>query len=1187
MVQEAPGALTVDLDEAPTIEMGAVHSDSSTEGAFAEVLAAVMGVQRVSVDSNFFDDLGADSMVMARFCARVRKRPDLPAVSIKDIYQHRTIKSLATALGDAALIPVEPISVERVFAEVLAEVMQVERVSVDSNFFDDLGADSMVMARFCARVRKLPDLPAVSIKDIYQYPTIKSLATALAGDVPVSLEGTFAEVLAEVMQVERVSVDSNFFDDLGADSMVMARFCARVRKLPDLPAVSIKDIYQHPTIKSLATALGGDAPVLVEVAAPTSVEVAAPTSADVTAATSVKVAKPARTPQVILCGTLQLLIFLGYGFLAALLIVQGFKWTSAAAGVLDIYLRSLLAGCAMFLYLFTVPIMAKWILIGRWKPQPIRIWSLAYLRFWIVKTLVQRNPIVLFTGSPLFAFYLRTLGAKVGRGVVIFSTHVPICTDLLTIGDGTVIQKDSFINGYRAQAGFIQVGSITIGKNAVISESTVIDIDTSMGDGTQLGRASSLHAGQAVPDGERWHGSPAQRTEVDYQSVEPTKCGALRRVGYTVIQLLNVLVVSVPLGISGLIVLLQWVPQLRVLLEPGTQGVTTSAFYVHALVVSLVLFFGGLIFAFLFVMTVPRLLNLGMTPDKVYPLYGFHYALHRTIAGMTNLKALTNLFGDSSYILNYLRRLGYSFWRPIQTGSNFGQMVKHDNPYLSAIGRGTMVADGLSIINAEFSSTSFRVSQVTIGPHNFLGNSIAYPAQGKTGANCLLATKVLVPIEGEVRENVGLLGSPSFEIPRTVERDGSFDDLIAGDGLRKRLAAKNRHNIVTMGLYLFIRWLFFFAVTLVAGTVADLFATLGASVIAMANVVILLFGIVYWILVDRLVTLFLPVRPLFCSIYDRRFWRHERFWKVPAGPGVIQIFNGTPFKTAFWRLLGVRIGRRVFDDGLWVTERTLVVIGDDCTFNAGSGIQSHSQEDGAFKSDISTIGAGCTLGVGAFVHYGVTIGDGAVLAPDSFLMKGEEVPPHAHWGGNPAREMPVLVPVASPSRRRPVPAALSMNPTRELPVPAGLGLMPTRELPVPAALEVNPTRRMPVPAAWGSNPAGELPLPAALDLNPTRRMPIPAAWGSNPAGELPLPAALDLNPTRRMPIPAAWGSNPAGELPLPAALGRNSAGELLVLTSLGLYPAEELPVPATLTILQDRDESRSAALASLSSPCQW
>jgi acetyltransferase-like isoleucine patch superfamily enzyme len=35
----------------------------------------------------------------------------------------------------------------------------------------------------------------------------------------------------------------------------------------------------------------------------------------------------------------------------------------------------------------------------------------------------------------------------------------------------------------------------------------------------------------------------------------------------------------------------------------------------------------------------------------------------------------------------------------------------------------------------------------------------------------------------------------------------------------------------------------------------------------------------------------------------------------------------------------------------------------------------------------------------------VTLGDGSVLAADSLLMKGEEVPAHARWGGNPAREI--------------------------------------------------------------------------------------------------------------------------------------------------------------------------------------
>jgi len=47
----------------------------------------------------------------------------------------------------------------------------------------------------------------------------------------------------------------------------------------------------------------------------------------------------------------------------------------------------------------------------------------------------------------------------------------------------------------------------------------------------------------------------------------------------------------------------------------------------------------------------------------------------------------------------------------------------------------------------------------------------------------------------------------------------------------------------------------------------------------------------------------------------------------------------------------VRIGRRVFDDGCGIAERTLVSIGDHCTLNAGSVIQCHSMEDGIFKAD--------------------------------------------------------------------------------------------------------------------------------------------------------------------------------------------------------------------------------------------
>ena len=69
------------------------------------------------------------------------------------------------------------------------------------------------------------------------------------------VENVLAGVLADVLRVDSVPVDSHFFDEQGADSLLMAHFCARVRKRGDLPPVSMRDIYRHPTIGRLAAAL--------------------------------------------------------------------------------------------------------------------------------------------------------------------------------------------------------------------------------------------------------------------------------------------------------------------------------------------------------------------------------------------------------------------------------------------------------------------------------------------------------------------------------------------------------------------------------------------------------------------------------------------------------------------------------------------------------------------------------------------------------------------------------------------------------------------------------------------------------------------------------------------------------------------------------------------------------------------
>ncbi|GFH39296.1 Pls/PosA family non-ribosomal peptide synthetase [Streptomyces pacificus] len=916
---------------------------------------------------------------------------------------------------------------ETLLADVLADVLHTERIPPDSHFFTDLGADSMIMAQFCARVRKRDDLPTASMKDVYQHPTLRSLAASLAPAAPRAAataagppadsppradtatgggtETLLADVLADVLHTERIPPDSHFFTDLGADSMIMAQFCARVRKRDDLPTASMKDVYRNPTIRGLAAALG---PPLAGPRAAT-----APTTSEATEEAEGDPEAPAaaRTPQYVLCGTLQFLFFLGLSLVVAVVLTRGYEWIRSDSGPLGVYLRSAVFAAAAFTALSAIPVVAKWLLVGRFRPRRLAVWSLGYLRFWCVKSLIRLSPVRLFVGTPLYVLYLRALGAKIGRNVSVFARSVPVCTDLLTIGEGTVIRKDALFACYRASDGAIETGPVTLGREVTVSEQTVLDIGTSMDDGAQLGHASSLHTGQAVPAGESWHGSPAQPTTTDFRAVEPATCGGLRKVLYTAAQLLLLLGVYLPIALGGLGLLFAVLPQLDALLHPEL-ALTSPGFYLNVLIASLVTFFGGLLLGLVTVNAVPRLLRLAIKPGRVYPLFGVHHGFQRALTRMTNIRFFVLLFGDSSAIVHYLRCLGYDLCRVQQTGSNFGSLVKHDTPYLSRVGSGTMVADGLSVINADFSSTTFRFSPASIGASSFLGNNIVYPARSRVGDNCLLATKVMVPVDGPVREGVGLLGSPSFEIPRTVRRDQRFDHLATGDERHRRLRAKNRHNAMTAMLHLLVRWFHFYVVALIAMTAVDLYHAHGVASVVLFSLVTLVFTVVYFALVERIVIRVRPLRPLYCSIYDLSFWRHERFWKLTTHR-YMQLFNGTPFKNLVWRLLGVRIGRQVFDDGCTLIERSLVAIGDECTLNAGTVIQCHSQEDGAFKSDRAVLGAHVTLGVGAFVHYGTTVGDGARLAADSFLMKGEEVPAREDWGGNPAREgiTPRRVPV--------------------------------------------------------------------------------------------------------------------------------------------------------------------------------
>src|SRR2546430_8533166 len=446
----------------------------------------------------------------------------------------------------------------------------------------------------------------------------------------------------------------------------------------------MKDIYRHPTIRSLAAALADAAPKPVQTSVSAAIEAATSTSAR----------------EYLLCGALQALFFLAYSYVAVVGIAWSSRWVASGSSAVEACGRLVLASSAAFLLVCAVPIAAKWVLIGRWKTQHIRLWSLAYFRFWIVKTLIRSSPAArMFIGTPVYLLYLRALGAKIGPGVVIFSRRVPVCTDLLTIGAGTVIRKEAIFQCYRAQAGRLETGPVTLGRDVFVGERSVLDINTCMGDGAQLGHASALHSGQTVPAGEWWHGCPAQGTDVNYVRVPPARCGTLRRAAYSAAALLAVLLLYLPLVQVGFSLAIVAASSLAEVLVPSARAGTLWGLVIEALIFSLVLFFGLALVGLLLTVAVSRVLNAFIKPVTVYPLYGFHDAARRAIARIGRMRIITYLVRDSSYIVHFLQWLGYRLSPVMQTGVNFGTEVMHANPSLSAVGTGTMVADGLHLVN--------------------------------------------------------------------------------------------------------------------------------------------------------------------------------------------------------------------------------------------------------------------------------------------------------------------------------------------------------------------------------------------------------------------------------------------------------------------------------------------------------
>jgi non-ribosomal peptide synthetase-like protein len=166
-------------------------------------------------------------------------------------------------------------------------------------------------------------------------------------------------------------------------------------------------------------------------------------------------------------------------------------------------------------------------------------------------------------------------------------------------------------------------------------------------------------------------------------------------------------------------------------------------------------------------------------------------------------------------------------------------------------------------------------------------------------------------------------------------------------------------------------------------------ACCGAAVAAVA--------LVKWIVIGR-------YRPFERPLWSAFLWRLEfvnALFEFFATPIALEVLQGTPLLPWYLRLLGARIGRRVYVCSTGFLEFDLVEIGDRSVLNKECILQTHLFEDRVLKASKLRIGADCEIGTQSVVLYDAEMQDGARLGALSLLMKGELLPAGTKWVGSP------------------------------------------------------------------------------------------------------------------------------------------------------------------------------------------
>lgn len=124
---------------------------------------------------------------------------------------------------------------------------------------------------------------------------------------------------------------------------------------------------------------------------------------------------------------------------------------------------------------------------------------------------------------------------------------------------------------------------------------------------------------------------------------------------------------------------------------------------------------------------------------------------------------------------------------------------------------------------------------------------------------------------------------------------------------------------------------------------------------------------------------------------------------VRVGAGAL--FRGSPIWTAYLRLAGARLGRRVYVNSLSLSDYNLLEFGDDVVIGEHVHLSGHTVEGGVVKTARVKLGSNVMIGLGSVIDIDVEIGDNCQVGALTFVPKHTRLASGAMYGGIPVRRI--------------------------------------------------------------------------------------------------------------------------------------------------------------------------------------